>query len=176
MKEIGAQTTFTRTSIYNYFQTKEEIFLALLQREHEAWNQDLATLCQSHTTLTAEAFAEALAHTLEKRTCMLKLMSMNLYDLEANSRLENLAAFKREYAATPGGPPALPGGVLPRHDGEDRQAFLYAFFPFLFGVYPYTTATEKQKQAMDLAHIHYPRYSIYTITKSLVAKLLQLFQ
>ena len=60
--------------------------------------------------------------------------------------------------------------------GEDRQAFLYAFFPFLFGVYPYTTATEKQKQAMDLAHIHYPRYSIYTITKSLVAKLLQPFQ
>lgn len=50
--------------------------------------------------MTAEAFAEALAHTLEKRTCMLKLMSMNLYDLEANSRLENLAAFKREYAAT----------------------------------------------------------------------------
>ena len=100
LKEIGAQTTFTRTSIYNYFHTKEEIFLALLQQEHEAWNQDLAALCQSNTTLTAEAFAEALAHTLEKRTCMLKLMSMNLYDLEANSRLENLAAFKREYAAT----------------------------------------------------------------------------
>ena len=61
-------------------------FLALLQQEHEAWNQDLAALCQSNTTLTAEAFAEALAH------------------------------------------------------------------------------------------IHYPRYSIYTITKSLVAKLLQPFQ
>ena len=99
LKEIGAQTTFTRTSIYNYFHTKEEIFLALLQQEHEAWNQDLAALCQSNTTLTAEAFAGALAHTLEKRTCMLKLMSMNLYDLETNSRLENLAAFKREYAA-----------------------------------------------------------------------------
>ena len=39
--------------------------------------------------------------------------------------------------------------------------------------FPYS---EKQKQAMDLAHIHYPRYSIYTITKSLVAKLLQPFQ
>ena len=37
----GAKTSFTRTSIYNYFQTKEEIFLALLQREHEAWIADL---------------------------------------------------------------------------------------------------------------------------------------
>ena len=30
IKEIGAFTSFTRTSIYNYFQTKEEIFLALM--------------------------------------------------------------------------------------------------------------------------------------------------
>ena len=30
LKDIGAKTTFTRTSIYNYFHTKEEIFLALL--------------------------------------------------------------------------------------------------------------------------------------------------
>lgn len=32
IRDIGAKTSFTRTSIYNYFQTKEEIFLALLQR------------------------------------------------------------------------------------------------------------------------------------------------
>ena len=37
IKEIGNVTSFTRTSIYNYFQTKEEIFLALLQREYELW-------------------------------------------------------------------------------------------------------------------------------------------
>ena len=34
LKEIGQQTSFTRTSIYNYFETKEEIFLALFQREY----------------------------------------------------------------------------------------------------------------------------------------------
>ena len=37
LKDIGKATTFTRTSIYNYFQTKEEIFLALLQKEYEMW-------------------------------------------------------------------------------------------------------------------------------------------
>ena len=37
IKEIGNVTSFTRTSIYNYFQTKEEIFLALLKREYELW-------------------------------------------------------------------------------------------------------------------------------------------
>ncbi|MBQ7671297.1 MAG: TetR/AcrR family transcriptional regulator, partial [Clostridia bacterium] len=29
IKEIGAETSFSRPSIYNYFQTKEEIFLKL---------------------------------------------------------------------------------------------------------------------------------------------------
>lgn len=37
LKQISLETTFTRTSIYNYFQTKEEIFLALFQREYDLW-------------------------------------------------------------------------------------------------------------------------------------------
>ena len=41
IKEIAAFTSFTRPSIYNYFETKEEIFLALLQREYERWIADL---------------------------------------------------------------------------------------------------------------------------------------
>ena len=41
IRDIGEKTSFTRTSIYNYFQTKEEIFLALLKREHEMWSGSL---------------------------------------------------------------------------------------------------------------------------------------
>ena len=37
IKDIAAATSFTRTSIYNYFQTKEEIFLALLQHGLQTW-------------------------------------------------------------------------------------------------------------------------------------------
>ena len=48
IKEIGNATTFTRTSIYNYFQTKEEIFLALLQREYELWVHTLKQIKVGH--------------------------------------------------------------------------------------------------------------------------------
>ena len=37
IKDIGAETTLTRTGIYLYFQTKEEIFLALLAKEYDGW-------------------------------------------------------------------------------------------------------------------------------------------
>ena len=98
IRDIGARTSFTRTSIYNYFQTKEEIFLALLEREHEAWIADLKELMGQNSMLSAEEFSDRLARTLEKRGCMLKLMSMNLYDMEGNSRLESLVSFKKTYA------------------------------------------------------------------------------
>ena len=57
IRDIGAKTSFTRTSIYNYFQTKEEIFLALLQREHEAWIADLEAILRKYDTLSIDGFA-----------------------------------------------------------------------------------------------------------------------
>lgn len=98
IRDIGAKTSFTRTSIYNYFQTKEEIFLALLEREHRLWIADLEEIVQTNSSLSVDGFADKLARTLEKRGCMLKLMCMNLYDMEGNSRIENLVSFKKEYA------------------------------------------------------------------------------
>ena len=67
LKEVGAKTSFTRTLIYYYFHTKEEIFLALLQREYEAWSGELDALCREHASMTAEQFADALSRSLERR-------------------------------------------------------------------------------------------------------------
>ena len=173
IRDIGAKTSFTRTSIYNYFQTKEEIFLALLQREHEAWTADLERTASEHDALSADEFADALARTLEKRGCMLKLMSMNLYDMEGNSRMENLVAFKIAYADALRSVSCCLEKFFPRMTVSNIQEFLYAFFPCLCGVYPYTTATDKQKEAMELAHVNYAHYSIYEITRSFVAKMLR---
>ena len=57
----------------------------------------------------------------------------------------------------------------------DRQGFLYAFFPFLFGIYPYTAVTEKQREAMELARVERPGYSIYEIVSAFVQKMLRPF-
>ncbi len=175
IRDIGAKTSFTRTSIYNYFQTKEEIFLALLQREHELWIADLEELARRDDPLSAEQFADALARTLERRSCMLKLMSMNLYDMEGNSRLENLVSFKRSYASALRAVTCCLGRFFPVMTASEIQDFLYAFFPFLFGVYPYTSHTEKQLEAMELARVEYTHYSVYELTKSFVSNLLRAF-
>lgn len=169
VKLIGARTSFTRTSIYNYFETREEIFLALLQREYAAWTGDLNALPAQPD---AAALADALARTLERRGTMLRLLSMNLYDIEANSRVENLAAFKRVYAASMQAVRQLLARSCPAMTPEACGRFLYAFYPFLFGIYPYTAATPKQQQAMAMAGVEYPRLSVYELTRNFVEKLL----
>lgn len=175
IRDIGAETSFTRTAIYNYFQTKEEIFLALLQREHEAWISNLEEITREHETMTIGDFSDAIAGSLEKRGCMLKLMSMNLYDMEGNSRMDNLVAFKVVYAQALRSVSGCLEKFFPQMTPGDIQEFLYVFFPFLFGVYPYTTATDKQKEAMELAHVNYAQYSVYEIVRSFVLRILQTF-
>ena len=44
-----------------------------------------------------ENFADKLAKTIEKRKNLLKLLSMNMYDMEENSRIEELIKFKKAY-------------------------------------------------------------------------------
>ena len=173
IRDIGAKTSFTRTSIYNYFQTKEEIFLALLQREHEAWIADLEELARQEGGLSVEEFADRMARTLEKRECMLKLESMNLYDMEGSSRMENLVAFKKVYAAAIDEVSRCLERFFPAMTARDIRTFIYAFFPFLFGVYPYAAPTEKQREAMALAHGDYARYSIYEIVRAFLLNMLR---
>lgn len=172
IRDIGNRTTFSRTSIYNYFQTKEEIFLALLQREHQAWADDLESIAKENESLTAEEFADKVARSLEKRGYMLKLMCMNLYNMECSSRIENLVSFKLAYANTLKVLTHCLEKFFPDMASDDIQKFIYAFFPFLFGVYPYTSTTEKQKEAMEIANIDYIEHTVYEIVKPFIMKIL----
>ncbi len=163
LKDIGEATSFTRTSIYNYFQTKEEIFLALLQRENELWIADLNQIMAENAALTKDGFADKLAHSLEKRAQLLKIMSMNHYDMETGSRPERLVEFKVAYGNSLKTVMRCLEKYFPEMPIAEKQRFLYTFFPFMFGIYPYTFVTEKQRAAMEQAGVNYVFMSIYEI-------------
>ena len=168
LKEIGSRTTFSRTSIYNYFETKEEIFLALFAREYELFSLDLDSLRERESALSLDELASALARALERRPLMLKLLSMNLYDMEANSRMERLVAFKRAYGASITALDRCLEQFLPALGAQGRQHFLYAFLPFVYGLYPYTVVTDKQRQAMEQAGISYVYMSTYEMARDFI--------
>ena len=169
LKDIGNAVPFSRPTIYNYFQTKEEIFLALFEREYERWNEELTGIlnCGGEVNLT-----EAIAGSLAKRGQLLKLLSMNNYDMEASSRKENLVSFKKAYGRSMELVSELLRKYRPEMGESERAGFIYMFFPFMFGIYPYTAVTDKQKTAMDDAGIDYVYQSTYELTLSFLNRLL----
>ena len=172
LKEIGNVTSFTRTSIYNYFQTKEEIFLALFQRAYDRWNEDLTNILNENEQLTKKELAELISHSLAGRQQLLKLLSMNNFDMEANSRQELLTAFKHSYGRSMQLISMVVQKFCPEMTVSDIQNFIYIFFPFMFGIYPYTEVTEKQRAAMKEAGINYVYQSAYELIYSGLTRLL----
>lgn len=173
LKEIGKETSFSRTSIYNYFQTKEEIFLALLKREYDEWIMQLQEMMDAHTVMSNEEIADTLAKTLNDHQQLLKIMSMNHYDLEENSRMELLIEFKVSYGNALRTVAQMLEKFRTDMDEGKREAFVYSFFPFMFGIYPYTVVTDKQKEAMQKAGVNYIYSSVYDLTYTTVKRLLE---
>ena len=58
-------------------------------------------------------------------------------------------------------------------DFEKRREFVYSFFLFMFGIYPYTVVTKKQKVAMKLAGVDYTYSSLYNLTFVAVRRMLR---
>ena len=172
LKEISNITSFSRPTIYNYFETKEEIFLALFQREYDRWNEDLTAILEGNGQLTKKELADRIAASLAGREQLLKLLSMNNYDMEANSRQELLTAFKKSYGRSMQLMRMLLEKFCPDMRPADIQHFIYTFYPFMFGIYPYTTVTEKQRTAMRDAGINYVYQSVYELTCSCLIRLL----
>ena len=162
IKLISAETSCSRPSIYNYFQTKEEIFLRLFEREYLHWCDELEKIDADGAK--ADELPEKLARSLEKRRLMLKLLAVNLYDMEENSRIERLVSFKKAYGRSV----TLFDGILkkafPDKTDKERRQTLLAALQFLHGVYPYAHATPKQIEAMDAVGIKHDNGCIYELS------------
>ena len=55
---------------------------------------------------------------------------------------------------------------------EEKEKFIFSFFPLMYGIYPYTCATEKQKEAMKNAEVPFKFFSIYEMVYESIIKLL----
>ena len=172
LKEIGNETSFSRPTIYNYYQTKEEIFLALFEREYVRWNEELQTILRDNRKLTKAELAEKLAVSLANRQQLLKLLAMNNYDMEENSREELLTSFKVAYGESIKNVCSILTKFCPKKSDQEIQNIIYIFFPFMFGIYPYTAVTDKQKKAMKDAKVDFVYQSVFEITNNCLLKLL----
>ena len=172
LQDISRETSFTRTSIYNYFETKEEIFLELFKREYDLWTGDIEKLTDKAGEYSRGELALEIAGSLQKRKLLLKLLSVNLYDLEENSRMERLVNFKTAYGNSKKALWKLIRKCYPELKDYEIKDFIKMFLPYLHGIYPYAFATDKQIEAMDRVGVEYEKTTIKELVYLGLMKLL----
>lgn len=162
IKDISMETSFSRPSIYNYFQTKEEIFLGILTREYQVWNNSLNDIVNKNIEYDSDSLAMSIAKTLEDRKILLKISAMNLYEIEENSRDELLVEYKRVFKRSI----EIFDDCLKKviKNKEKREQIRYAFFPYMYGIYPYVYPTEKMILAMDKVELSHIKVTICELT------------
>lgn len=96
MATIAKHSGLAKGTVYLYFKTKEEIFLALSTEEFEAWLDDfdlrLSTLSGA---VDISEFLEILLKSFDGRNAMQQLMSLLHLVLEKNITYDEAFAFKK---------------------------------------------------------------------------------
>ena len=172
LKEIGNEISFSRPTIYNYFRTKEEIYLAMVEREFERWNADLEDILNNDRTYTKKQLAEVIAGSLEKRGQMLKLICTNNHEIEANSDVELMRSFRKGLRKTVQIFEEIIRKSFPEMSHEEIMGIVYVFFPFMVGIAPYTMITDKQKKVMKEDEADLFKHTIHELTYNCLIRLL----
>lgn len=138
-KSISEMTSISRPSIYNYYNTKEEVSLDLVRSYFASWNEELANSFGREPVMSREVFCRTITDMIGRRMVM----------LEINSSLERIVDLKMVIGETI----ELIQGQYERsfsRSPEEGDLFTRLFLAFMHGLYPMSHPTEKQREAMRI--------------------------
>lgn len=96
MDRVAAAAGLAKGTLYLYYDTRERLFLALLEEQLGAWFAALeADLASSRRPLTPADLARLIWETLAGRPQLVRLLSLMESVLEHNINAETAAAFKK---------------------------------------------------------------------------------
>lgn len=172
IKDISEALSISRPAIYKYYETKEEIFLDLIIREAGAWLEEVRLKAGQMETMSKAEFAEIIAGTVSEKKILLKIFSMNIYEIENNSRMERLTAYKSGFKEIRDVLFEAMGKIAPRISMKRQEQIIRLLFPFLNGVYAYSEPTEKQWEAMNACGLQYEAPALYDYVYEFLVELL----
>jgi len=93
---IAVEAGFTKSNMYRYFSSKDEIFLNIFADLFEQWADDFSQQLQTlKQEVKAKSFAGIWVNTMLSQPNLLDLMPILFTSLERNSSFEQLLEFKR---------------------------------------------------------------------------------
>jgi AcrR family transcriptional regulator len=170
---IAKEANFTRSNLYKYFNSKEEIFLEFLKHDIVLWRQDLVAIFQKGKRCSVEAFAAVWLMVQGRHARMLSLISI-LYDfLEKNSSIESLIDFKTmakdEFRILS----ELLCGLFPTLSRQNAVKFLNMQLAASIGLYTMTNLSATQQKVLEQPEFEHFKVDYHIYFKEAVEYLLQ---
>lgn len=151
MGAIAEALGWSRSNLYKYASTQEEVFLALHSAKNRAWIEELADKL-ADAPLPSEDFARIWAEVTERHGGFLRYQEIIIAIIESNVTLERLTAFKRDFAEML--PPVT--DVLSRQCSIGEEAAVDLYLRLLYqapGLWNHFHAAELTREAMRAAGI-----------------------
>lgn len=155
-KAISKMTSIGRSTIYNYYKTKEDILLDLLVEDIRKWSNGVVSILNEHDSLSKESYCRKITDSFLINSRMLYLMSIHYSFVEKNCTLEKLTEFKRNMNELVSPLTRSIDKYFPNAQDDKKRLFFFSLVSFISGLYPSTNLTEKQKQAIkDSGYKHH---------------------
>lgn len=135
MDDIAREAGLAKGTLYLYFASKEEVFLALQMQEIAAWMQgSRAAFGALPGVLAEDEFVRLLVASLVQQPRLMKLLALLHTVLEQNASAQSILAFKQELLSQF----ALSGPLLAARLGlllEDGPRLLFHIYALLIGLW-----------------------------------------
>ena len=154
MGTIAQKLGWSRSNLYKYAATQEEIFLALHSAKNRAWLEELA--CNlANAPLPASEFAHIWAETTDRHAEFLRYQEIIIAIIESNVTLERLTQFKREFANMLEPVTALLAQQCGITEDEASDLYLRLLFqaPSLYNHFHCAELTRKAMEAAGMAPV-----------------------
>jgi AcrR family transcriptional regulator len=153
LTEIAKEAKFTRSNLYKYFETKEEIFLELLKRDIVQLRKALEKKFRKDKSLSADRFAKKWVTVQLKHKRLIRLFSILYTSIEKNSSMQKLIEFKELAREELNILSDLLKRIFPSMTDEETNEFMHTSMALGLGLYPMSNLSEKQLKAMETAGI-----------------------
>ena len=122
---IASEAGFTKSNMYRYFSSREEVFLNVFANLFEKWTEDcIKQLKKLHQDEPFNSFAKLYVKSLMSHPQFLDLTPLLFISLEKNSSYEQLLVFKRQAKNLLFGIAIEISRIYPELEGEKAFKFL----------------------------------------------------
>ena len=158
IQKIAKMITFARSSIYTYYQNKDEILLDLYEREFSILTKEFKE--KLNKKMSSEEFADTLSNIYLNHENFLRLSSISFTNIENNCSEEKINAFAKNIQPYYNIFFDMVKLSFPNATVEMKNNLSYRITAFLNGIYPLLHQTFKEKNALNNAiqDFKYPDY------------------